>query len=284
MKKAVVLLSGGLYSTTVLYYAKKSGYKCHCLIFNYGQRHKKEIQCAAKTSKITESHYKIINISLPWTHSSLINKNKKLYTENIHLLEPWLTESRKCANWIGAVRKFEWQAGDFKKDDNMRNVLWTSRGSGIRVKRADYIPTLVAMGMIPVYKGRKLSPKELLALYANPKDPGSYEVFKTLIIKNARLKSFEWVQEDVQDAQTFMVKSDKFFLETGVEMDPEKEKIKLLEEIKYTKGFIKSVQSKLSNQRFVQNAPADVVEKERQKLDDGAAKLKTLEESLARLN
>jgi site-specific DNA-cytosine methylase len=52
----------------------------------------------------------------------------------------------------------------------MNNVLWTPRGSGIRVKRLDYIPTLVAMSMIPVYgpESRKLSPKELLRLQSFP--------------------------------------------------------------------------------------------------------------------
>jgi hypothetical protein len=71
---------------------------------------------------------------------------------------------------LGAVRKFEWQAGDLLETDGMNNVLWTARGSGIRVKRLDYIPTLVAMSMIPVYgpESRKLSPKELLRLQSFP--------------------------------------------------------------------------------------------------------------------
>ena len=60
------------------------------------------------------------------------------------------------------MRKFEWQAGELRPDDTMNTVIWTARGSGIRVKRPDYIPALVAMSMIPVYEGRKLTPKELL--------------------------------------------------------------------------------------------------------------------------
>ena len=52
----------------------------------------------------------------------------------------------------------------------MHTLLWTSRGSGIRAKRPDYIPTLVAMSMIPVYgpESRKLTPKELLRLQSFP--------------------------------------------------------------------------------------------------------------------
>jgi valyl-tRNA synthetase len=58
----------------------------------------------------------------------------------------------------------------------------------------------------------------------------------------------------------------------------------LIKELEYTEGFIKSVQIKLNNERFVQNAKAEVLEKEKQKLADGEAKLKLLQESLAKLN
>lgn len=100
-----------------------------------------------------------------------IDKNRDFYNDNKKNLKKWLTNSRKCDNWNGAVRKFEWQAGDLQDDDGMNNVLWTARGSGIRCKRLDYIPTLVDMSMIPVYgpKSRKLTPRELLKLQSFPK-------------------------------------------------------------------------------------------------------------------
>ncbi len=78
MKKAIVLLSGGLDSTTLLYYIKNKGYKPVCLIFDYGQRHKKEISYAKKIAKITNSDYYIVKFSLDWSDSSLINKNRKV--------------------------------------------------------------------------------------------------------------------------------------------------------------------------------------------------------------
>jgi DNA (cytosine-5)-methyltransferase 1 len=103
-------------------------------------------------------------------YTSWINKNREFYATNNEILSGWLIESRENKNWLGAVRKFEWQAGDLLETDGMNNVLWTARGSGIRVKRLDYIPTLVAMSMIPVYgpESRKLSPKELLRLQSFP--------------------------------------------------------------------------------------------------------------------
>jgi len=96
-----------------------------------------------------------------------IDKNREFYKEHFNLLNNWLTNSRKNTNWHGAVRKFEWQAGNLSQENNSLNkCLWTCRGSGVRVKKCDYIPTLVAMSMIPVYgpKNRKLTPLELLRL------------------------------------------------------------------------------------------------------------------------
>ncbi|MCM8763079.1 MAG: 7-cyano-7-deazaguanine synthase QueC [Candidatus Omnitrophica bacterium] len=71
--KAVVLLSGGLDSATTLYIARKK-FRCFCLIFDYGQRHKKEIEQAKKIAKLSGSKYRVIKIDLPLKSSSLINK------------------------------------------------------------------------------------------------------------------------------------------------------------------------------------------------------------------
>ncbi len=74
-RKAVVLLSGGLDSTTVLYYAKTKGYDCRCLIFDYGQRHRREIESAKKAAKACGVVYEIIKINLPWKGSALLDAN-----------------------------------------------------------------------------------------------------------------------------------------------------------------------------------------------------------------
>ncbi|MBM3253571.1 MAG: 7-cyano-7-deazaguanine synthase QueC [Candidatus Omnitrophica bacterium] len=76
MKKAVVLLSGGIDSSTTLFFAKKKGYTCHCLIFDYGQRHRKEVDAAKKIAQITNSKSQILKIALPWKGSSLLDKRQ----------------------------------------------------------------------------------------------------------------------------------------------------------------------------------------------------------------
>jgi 7-cyano-7-deazaguanine synthase len=78
MKQAIVLLSGGLDSATTLYYAKKKGYRCRALIFDYGQRHRRELRSAVAVARRESVAYCVLRIKLPWQGSSLLDKKKKL--------------------------------------------------------------------------------------------------------------------------------------------------------------------------------------------------------------
>lgn len=75
MKKAVVLLSGGLDSATTLYQAKKQGFNCFCLIFDYGQRHRREIESAKHIAQSANCPAQILKINLPWKGSALLDRN-----------------------------------------------------------------------------------------------------------------------------------------------------------------------------------------------------------------
>ncbi len=77
-KTAVVLLSGGLDSATVLYFAQAQGYKCFALIFDYGQRHKQEVAGAVKIAKASGSAYRVLKINLPWKGSALLDEKIKV--------------------------------------------------------------------------------------------------------------------------------------------------------------------------------------------------------------
>ncbi len=74
IKKGVILLSGGIDSVTTLYQAKNKGYQLNALIFDYNQRHKKEINCAKKIARINKIKYHPVKIDLSWVRSSLTDR------------------------------------------------------------------------------------------------------------------------------------------------------------------------------------------------------------------
>ena len=77
-KKAVVLLSGGIDSATCLYLAKRNGFAPHCLIFDYGQRHRREIESAKKIAQRAKAKFLVCKIGFPWKGSSLLERKLKI--------------------------------------------------------------------------------------------------------------------------------------------------------------------------------------------------------------
>ena len=88
------------------------------------------------------------------------------------------------------------------------------------------------------------------------------------------------MSDKVDGALSFRVKSNEYLIPIGDAIDVEAEKAKLEEELKYNEGFLKSVQKKLSNERFVNNAPEKVIAIERQKEADALSKIETIKASL----
>jgi len=111
----------------------------------------------------------------------------------------------------------------------------------------------------------------------------SSTVFDEVISKLGNLKAINYVNEAVDGALTFRVKSNEYFVPMQGSIDVEAEIKKLTEELGYTEGFLKSVQKKLSNERFVSGAPEQVVASEKKKEADALAKIETLKASLSSL-
>lgn len=127
-----------------------------------------------------------------------------------------------------------------------------------------------------------MSPKEALDLTINTKRPELYQRFESVLVKLANLSSLNFAAK-VENAMSFVVKADECFVPMGDSINMEEEKANLQKELEYTKGFLNSVMKKLSNERFVAGAPSQVVENEKKKQADAEAKIKALEESLAKL-
>ncbi|NJL14493.1 MAG: valine--tRNA ligase [Microscillaceae bacterium] len=123
-----------------------------------------------------------------------------------------------------------------------------------------------------------------LELYFNAENKALYqEKFALSIQKLAKIGKIAFADAKPENAISFIVKDAEFFIPLELEIDTEAEKAKILKDIEYQRGFLASVDKKLSNERFVDNAKPEVVEAERKKKADAEATIKALEERLASL-
>ncbi|GIJ95603.1 valine--tRNA ligase [Capnocytophaga stomatis] len=107
--------------------------------------------------------------------------------------------------------------------------------------------------------------------------------FDVIIAKLGNLSELKYVSQKVEGAISFRVKSNEYFIPMQGNINVEEEIKKLEEELNYTRGFLASVEKKLSNEKFVSSAPEKVVEMERKKLSDALAKIETIQQSLKNL-
>ena len=107
--------------------------------------------------------------------------------------------------------------------------------------------------------------------------------FDAVVIKLGNIENLEYVTKTVNGALTYRVKSNEYFIPIAGNIDVAAEIEKLEEELKYIQGFLKSVQVKLSNEKFVANAKPEIIANERNKEADALAKIATIEQSLTSL-
>ncbi|WBU89975.1 valine--tRNA ligase [Cellulophaga omnivescoria] len=137
----------------------------------------------------------------------------------------------------------------------------------------------VVSGVRTIRKEKNIPMKEALELSVLNAENVSKEL-DVVIAKLTNVSSISYTDIAVDGALSFRVKSNEYFIPMVGAIDIEAEIKKIEEELKYTKGFLISVQKKLSNERFVSNAPEKVIEIERKKQADAEAKIETLEKSL----
>jgi len=140
-----------------------------------------------------------------------------------------------------------------------------------------------------VVSGVRTIRKEKNIAFKNPIDllvlnnESQIKDFDSVISKLGNITSLTYTATSVDNALSFRVKSNEYFIPANDAIDIEAEILKLEDELKYTEGFLKSVQKKLLNERFVSGAPEQVVASEKKKESDAVAKIETLKASLTNL-
>jgi valyl-tRNA synthetase len=168
--------------------------------------------------------------------------------------------------------------------DSICVALWPKSSSVDNTILADAeIALEVVSGIRNTRNAKQLSPKTALPIAIKTDNPSLYENFGGIIRKLANVSDISMVSEKPEGAVSFVVKADEIAIEMQGEIDIEKEKENLMKELEYTRGFLNAVRKKLQNEKFVNNAPEQVLSNERKKQADAEAKIKALEESIARL-
>ncbi len=196
---------------------------------------------------------------------------KTLFEDNLRLLHPFMP----------FLSEELWHHID-KRDSHTALVIsdWPKPQTTDQAYIDDFemVKQIVA-GIRNFRKEKNIGFKEQLILISEGKIP-----YPEVIKKLAQLASIEAVVQDENQALgSFRVGQSEFFIPLSQAIDPEEERKKLTQELKYAKGFLQSVEKKLSNERFVSNAPEKVIELERKKAIDAREKITLLEKSLSQL-
>ena len=139
----------------------------------------------------------------------------------------------------------------------------------------------IVSGIRMVRNQKNIAPKEALELQAVGQN--HYETYNAVITKMANVSAINVVTEKDATASAFMIGTDEFAVPLGNMIDVDAEIEKMEAQLKHLEGFLQGVMKKLSNERFVANAPEAVVAMERKKQSDSEEKIAALRESIAAL-
>ncbi|TMI61564.1 MAG: valine--tRNA ligase [Bacteroidetes bacterium] len=139
----------------------------------------------------------------------------------------------------------------------------------------------VITGLRDARNKNQIKPKEKIKLFIQSESPAIYQTIQSILAKQVNAETIAFVNEQVAPSISSVIGKDKFYLQTEQPLDTGNQKDELLKDLAYQKGFLASVEKKLSNERFVANAKPEVVASEQKKKADAEARIKAIEESLA---
>jgi len=134
-----------------------------------------------------------------------------------------------------------------------------------------------------VRNAKQISPKEKLPLSIKANSAVNYNNYAPIITKLGNIDAIDFTDSKIAGAAAFIVGTDEFFIPLQDNIDVDAERVRLNAELDYLHGFLKSVNAKLLNERFMQNAKPEIVEIELKKKADADTKIGIIQESLKAL-
>jgi valyl-tRNA synthetase len=197
-------------------------------------------------------------------------KTVDYFAELMHLLHPFMPHLTEAVYH---------QLGDFDDDLCVKLLPGAQAEIDSAVLTQGQLLQQVITALRDARNKSQLKPKDTVDVYIETLTPATYAPLLSIVGKQANA-TMSFTEKPVSGASVMTVEKDKFFMVTGEVGDTEKQKETLLKDLLHQQGFLRSVEQKLANERFVQNARPEVLANEQKKKADALDRIRAIEESL----
>ncbi|HMU11157.1 MAG TPA: valine--tRNA ligase [Ferruginibacter sp.] len=206
--------------------------------------------------------------------STVYNKTITFFTELMQLLHPYMP----------FVTEEIYHLLDERKDDLCIKQFAGERPADKKFLLQGDLLKQVITNIRDARNKNQLKPKETIRLSIETSFQESYRSIKDILSRQVNAEEISFVSEAVSNTIVVAVEKDKFYIATEKELDSSALKGDLLKDLEHQKNFLASVEKKLNNEKFVQNARPEVLAMEQKKKADAEARIKTIEESLSTIS
>jgi valyl-tRNA synthetase len=206
-------------------------------------------------------------------HADVYNKSIEFYDSLLQLLHPFMpfiTEE------LHHALKTQTQDLCVKEYETIGKVDEAVLNAGALLKN-------VISTLRDARNKNQIKPKDAIDLHIQSENNTAYQTIQNILAKQVNAKSVAYTNVAVGSSIVVALEKDKFYLVADQAIDTDSLKENLLKDLEHQKGFLASVDKKLSNEKFVQNAKPEILAVEQKKKADALARIQTIEESLAQL-
>jgi len=207
------------------------------------------------------------------TDSAKLERTKQFFSELLQLLHPFMPF---------ITEEISRQLNEHNNDVSITQIEKPQKIDQKTIAEGELLKHAIT-AVRDVRVKNKLKPKEPVNLFVQTETNGTYVAISEILQKQASIDSFGFTETPVDKCISVLVGKDKLYIQPRTALDSASQKDQLEKDLNYFEGFLTSVEKKLGNERFVQNAKPEVVELERRKKSDAEEKIKLLKEALASL-
>ncbi|MBL7696571.1 MAG: valine--tRNA ligase [Chitinophagaceae bacterium] len=203
----------------------------------------------------------------------IYRQSVKFFTELMHMLHPFMPFITEEIYHLLAERK----------DDLCVRQPVSYAPANMEMLKAGNLLKEVITGLRDARNKSRIKLKDEIKLYVITGTTELYKSFYHILAKQVNANTIAFNTEAIGHNVSVVIGKDKFFLETSAEIDNSEQREGMMKELQHLEGFLSSVNKKLSNEKFMQNAKPEVVALEEKKKSDAEAKIRIIRESLASL-